>query len=129
MHERMQIEAVASEVVDSCLAVHRALGPGLLESIYQQCLVRELQHRELQVATEVEFPVIYRGAAIDTHLRVDMIVAGLVVVENKAVQGILPVHEAQLLTYLKLSNLRIGFLVNWNVPLIREGIRRMVNKL
>ncbi|HLA84678.1 MAG TPA: GxxExxY protein [Thermoguttaceae bacterium] len=129
MMTRQAIEALAAVVVDAMIKVHRALGPGLLESAYQACLAHELRQRGLRVECEVALPVRYDGLDIDAGYRIDMLVEGVILIENKAVQAILPIHEAQLLTYLKLSGQKLGFLVNWNVPLIRDGIKRMVNHL
>ncbi len=125
----MDIEAVASQIVDSAIKVHRTLGPGLLETAYQQCLIHELRKRGLQVEYELQLPVIYDGIRIDAGYRIDMLVEGCVIIENKAVDHLLPVHEAQLLTYLKLRDCRLGFLLNWNVQLMKNGIKRMVNNL
>ena len=125
----MDIEKVASEIVDSAVKVHRILGPGLLESAYQQCMAYELRKRGCTVACEVLLPVYYEGQEIDAGFRIDMLVEGCVIIENKAVEAVLPVHEAQLLTYLKLKKCRLGFLLNWNVPLMKDGIKRMVNNL
>ena len=125
----MDIEDVAREIIDSAIKVHRILGPGLLESAYQKCLKHELGQRGLYVQTELELPIIYEGMTIDAGYRIDMLVEHCVVVENKAVEKLLPIHEAQLLTYMKLRDLRLGFLLNWNVPLLKHGIRRMVNLL
>jgi GxxExxY protein len=124
-----EIELVATQLVDSMLAVHRELGPGLLESTYQACLAYELRERGIEVRCEVELPVKYRGLEIEAGYRIDMLVADCIVIENKSVQALVPIHEAQLLTYMKLSGCRLGFLVNWNVPLIKDGIKRIVNKL
>jgi len=124
-----EIELVATQLVDSMLAVHRELGPGLLESTYQACLAYELRDRGIEVRCEVELPVKYKGLDIEAGYRIDMLVADCVVIENKSVQALVPLHEAQLLTYMKLSGCRLGFLVNWNVPLIKDGIKRIVNKL
>ncbi len=124
-----EIEAIARQLVDAMLIVHRELGPGLLESTYQTCLAHELRSRGIEARCEVQLPVQYRGLTIDAGYRIDMVVANCIIVENKSVQALSPIHEAQLLTYLKLSGHRLGFLVNWNVPLIKEGIKRMVNKL
>lgn len=124
-----EIERVATQIVDACVQVHRELGPGLLESTYQVCLAHELRTRELEVRCEVMLPVQYSGIQIEAGYRIDMLIADCVVIENKALSSLLPIHEAQLLTYLKLSGFRLGFLVNWNVPLIRNGIKRMVNRL
>ncbi|MCE2785530.1 MAG: GxxExxY protein [Pirellula sp.] len=124
-----EIELVATQLVDSMLAVHRELGPGLLESTYQACLAYELRERGIEVRCEVELPVKYKGLDIEAGYRIDMLVADCIVIENKSVQALVPIHEAQLLTYMKLSGCRLGFLVNWNVPLIKDGIKRIVNKL
>lgn len=127
--ERKEIEAVATIAVDSMVRVHRELGPGLLESTYQACLAHELRSRGLSVECEVSLPVRYAGLEIEAGYKIDMLVADCIVIENKAVQTILPIHEAQLLTYLKLSRRKLGFLVNWNVRLIKDGIKRIVNNL
>ncbi len=129
MEGREELERLATELVDAAYTVHRSLGPGLLESAYQACLLAELRSRGVEVATEVGCPVHYREATIEVGYRVDMIVGRSILVENKAVKEIAPVHEAQLLTYLKLSGLKLGFLINWNVPRIKDGIKRMVNGL
>jgi len=119
-------DAVASAIVDSAIKVHRALGPGLLESAYHQCLAHELRLRGFCVDSEVPLPVRYEGLRVDAGYRVDMIVDRAVLVENKAVERLLPIHEAQLLTYMRLSGIALGFLLNWNVRLMKTGIRRMV---
>lgn len=123
------IEAVGSDIVDCAIKVHRALGPGLLESAYQYCLKHELQKRNRHVLTEVTLPIVYDGQTIDAGYRIDMLVEDLVIVENKAVESLLPIHEAQLITYLKLRDCHLGFLLNWNVKLMKHGIRRVVNDL
>jgi GxxExxY protein len=123
----MDVEVIAKEIVDSTVKVHRTLGPGLLESAYQRCLEYELRKRGRQVETEVWLPVIYDGQVIDAGYRIDMLVENTIVVENKAVAELLPIHKAQLLTYLKLRQLWLGFLINWNVNLIKNGINRVVN--
>jgi GxxExxY protein len=125
----MEIEEVGKQIVDSAIKVHRALGPGLLESAYQTCLAQELRKRGLHVECEIPQPVQYDGIQIDAGYRLDMLVENQVIIENKAVERILPVREAQLLTYLRLRNCRLGYLINWHVPLVKDGIKRMVNKL
>ena len=125
----MNIEEIAKTIVDSAIKVHRALGPGLFESAYQQCLTYELRKRGLRVDCEVALPIVYDGQQIDAGYRIDMLVEGCVIIENKAVDQILPIHQAQLLTYLKLRDCRLGFLLNWNVRLMKDGIKRMVNNL
>jgi len=125
----MDIEEVAQQIVDAAIKVHRALGPGLLESAYQKCLDYELRKRGLRVECEVLQPVIYEDVRIDAGYRIDMLVEDCVIIENKTVEKLLPIHQAQLLTYLKLRDCRLGFLLNWNVPLMKHGIKRMVNSL
>ncbi len=125
----MEIEEVGASIVDASIKVHRALGPGLLESAYQTCLAYELRKRGHVVVTELVLPVMYDGQQIDAGYRIDMLVDNCIIVENKAIEGLLPIHEAQLLTYLKLRDCHLGFLLNWNVKLMKNGIRRMVNDL
>jgi GxxExxY protein len=129
MKTKEELENTARVLVDALVRVHRALGPGLLESAYQACLAHELRKRGLNVECEISQPVEYDGVRIDAGYRFDMLVEGEIIVENKSVHEVAPIHEAQLLTYLKLSGRRLGFLVNWNVPLIKDGIKRMVNRL
>ena len=125
----MNIETIASKIVNSSVKVHKALGPGLLESVYQKCLAYELENERLVVKCEVPVPVKYNDINIDTGFRADMVVNNLIIVENKTVDQIHPIHEAQLLTYLKVTNIQLGFILNWNVTLMKNGIKRMVNNL
>jgi GxxExxY protein len=125
----MEIEAVGREVIGAAIEVHRTLGPGLLESAYQRCLARELELRRLKVATEVPLPVNYKGEALEVGYRIDLLVEDAIVVENKAVQFVTAVHEAQIITYLKLSGHKLGYLINWNVPVLKDGLKRYVNGL
>ncbi|HNT76299.1 MAG TPA: GxxExxY protein [Anaerolineae bacterium] len=125
----MPIEEVAKQIVDAAIKVHRALGPGLLESAYQKCFAYELRQRGLRVECEVQLPLVYEGLSLDAGYRIDMLVEDLIIIENKAVDQVLPIHQAQLLTYLKLRDCRLGFLLNWNVTLMKNGIKRMVNNL
>jgi GxxExxY protein len=121
------IEEIGQIIVDSAFKVHQALGPGLLESAYQACLAHELTKRGLKVNCEVALPVFYDGVQIDIGYRLDMLVEDRIIIENKTVDRLVPVHEAQILTYLKLKNCWLGYLINWNTPLIKYGIRRKVN--
>ena len=121
------INDVTGSVVDGAMKVHTQLGPGLLESAYQACLAYELTKRGLDVQTQVAVPVIYDEVRIDCGYRVDLLVEGSVQVEIKAVSKLLPIHEAQLLSYLKLGGFRAGLLINFHVPRLKEGIKRMVN--
>lgn len=127
MKDRDELERVATIVVDALYTVHRGLGPGLLESAYQACLVHELRKRRLAIQAGIWLPVLYDGLKIDAGYRIDVLVEEAIVLENKSVQVLAPIHEAQILTYLKLSGLKLGFLINWNVCRIKDGIRRMVN--
>jgi GxxExxY protein len=122
----MDIEEVAKQIVDAGIKVHKALGPGLLESAYQACLTHELRKRGLEVECEVVLPVQYDGISLDMGYRIDMVVEKCVIIENKTVDAIIPLHEAQLLTYLKLSGYKLGFVLNWNVTLLKNGIKRMI---
>jgi GxxExxY protein len=121
-----ELDRVAKQVVDSAFKVHTALGPGLLESVYEICLAHELRSRGLQVEKQVVLPVIYDGIRIDGGLRLDLVVQQQLIVEIKAVEQMLPVFDAQVLTYLRLTGKRIGLLVNFNVPRIKDGIKRMI---
>ena len=123
------LNELSGAVVDAAIRVHSALGPGLLESAYTTCLAYELRERRLLVRTQVALPVMYKTIRMDTAYRIDLLVEESIVVELKTVSKLLPIHEAQLLTYLKLSRYRLGLLLNFHVPLMREGIKRMVNDL
>ena len=120
------VEFVSKTVVDAAFKVHKTLGPGLLESVYERCLCHELQRRGVAFQSQLFVPIIYDGVRIDAGLRVDLIVAGSVIVELKAVEKIHPLCVAQVLTYLKLSGLRLGLAINFNVPLIKDGIKRII---
>jgi len=120
----MEIKEVAKQVVDVAYKVHTALGPGLLESAYQACLAYELRKRGLFIECEVPLAINYDGLEIATAYRIDMIVERLVVIENKTVERILPIHQAQLLTYLRLGGYQLGFTINWNVIYFKSGIKR-----
>jgi len=119
-------EKLTEAIIGAAIEVHRELGPGLLENAYAACLCRELQLRGLPFEHEKPMPVEYKGLHIDCGYRIDILVDGRVVVELKAVKKLVPVHEAQLLTYLKLSGVRVGLLINFNVPVLKEGIVRRV---
>ena len=122
----METENVASEILNAAFAAHTALGSGLLESAYEACLLHELRKRGLRCARQVVLPIEYDGERIDAGFRLDVLVEDVVIVEIKAVEQIVPVHEAQLLTYLKLSKITLGFLINFNVTHLRDGIKRIV---
>lgn len=117
---------IGDQIVDAAIPIHRTLGPGLLESAYQQVLTYELQKRGLIVENEVTIPISYNDQVIQVGYRIDMLVNKAVIIENKTVEQLLPIHQAQLLTYLKLSGCKLGYLMNWNVVLMKYGIKRMV---
>ncbi len=125
----MIINEISGAVVDAAMKVHSALGPGLLESAYEACLAHELRKRGLKVAVQAGLPVFYDGEAIDVGYRIDLLVSDSVIVELKAIDQLAPIHQAQLLTYLKLSGKKVGLLINFNVLHLRDGIKRMANEL
>lgn len=120
-----EVDALAASVVDAAFRVHKALGPGLLESVYETCLCHELKQRGIPFKSQVALPIHYNGLTLDNGLRLDMLVDERLIVELKAVEKMQPLYDAQLLTYLKLSGLRLGLLINFNTPLIKDGIKRI----
>ncbi|MDR2614546.1 MAG: GxxExxY protein [Candidatus Accumulibacter sp.] len=118
-------DSLTEQIIGAAIEVHRALGPGLLESIYEECLCVEFALCELHFSSQVELPVEYKGLHLDAAYRLDLVVEDEVVVELKAVERLLPLHEAQLLTYLRLGGFSTGLLLNFNVPVLKDGIRRM----
>jgi GxxExxY protein len=121
-----ETEAVSKKVIDSSFMVHNKLGPGLLENVYELCLAHELGKLHVETKRQVALPVVYDDINIDAGFRMDLIAGNCLVVEVKAIEVVLPVHEAQLLTYLKLSGFRLGLLINFNVKSLKEGIKRIV---
>lgn len=115
-------------ILDSSIFVHKEMGPGLLESVYELCLAKELLLRNIKVERQVYLPLFYRGEDLGKDFRIDLLVENEIIIEIKAVDGIIPVHEAQIISYLKLADKRLGFLINFNVPLLKNGFRRFVNK-
>lgn len=120
-------ESLTKNIIGAAIEVHKTLGPGLLESAYQACLARELSLMNIPFEQELNLPVEYKGVKVDCGYRIDFVVDKSTVVELKAVAEILPVHKAQLLTYLKLTGIKTGLLINFNVPILTRGITRMVN--
>ena len=123
------INEISAQVIDAAMKVHTALGPGLLESAYEACLLHELRKRGLKVLSQVGLPVVYDEITIDVGYRFDLLVEDCVMVELKAIDKLAPIHAAQLLTYLKLSGIKVGLLINFNVLHLKDGLKRMVNKL
>lgn len=119
-------ESLAAQIVDAAVKVHKALGLGLLESVYEICLCHELSLRGIAFQRQVELPVCYEGIRLEAGFRIDILVDSCLVVELKTVDALSPLHEAQLLTYLKLSNNRLGLLLNFNVPIMKQGIKRLI---
>ncbi|HVO24139.1 MAG TPA: GxxExxY protein [Candidatus Margulisiibacteriota bacterium] len=125
----MTVNEVSGQIVDAAMKVHSVLGPGLLESAYEGCLLHELRTRGLDARSQVVLPVVYQGVHIEVGYRIDLLVEDAVVVELKSVDQVHPIHQAQLLSYLKLSGKKVGLLINFNVLHLRDGITRMVNAL
>ncbi len=125
----MELNQLTEKIIGAAIEVHRTLGPGLMESAYAECLCRELLLQGIPFEREKALPVAYKGVKLDCGYRLDLLVAGSVVVELKAVEELLPIHEAQLLTYLRLGGWKVGLLINFNVPVLTKGVKRMVNNL
>ena len=120
-------EELTSSIIGAAIEVHKTLGPGLLESVYETCLAYELKQKGLKVERQKPLPVIYKSTQLDCGYRLDMLVENSVIVEIKAIEQLLPLHDAQLLSYLQLSGCTVGLLMNFNVSLLKHGIRRMVH--
>ena len=120
-------DPISEAVIGFCIQIHRELGPGLLESAYRECLCYELRNAGLQLEREKPLPVRYKGVLLDCGYRLDVIVEQKLIVELKTVDALLPIHDAQLLTYLKLSGVSAGLLINFNVPVLIHGVKRLVN--
>jgi len=127
MIEGKTLNRITESIIGAAIEVHRALGPGLLESAYEACLTFELAQRGLKVERQKPLPVIYREVKLDCGYRLDLLVEEAIIVEVKAVDRLMPIHQAQLLSYLKLSGCKVGLLINFNVRVLRDGIRRVVN--
>lgn len=125
----MDINQLSNHIIGAAIEVHKTLGPGLLESTYEKCLCQELKLRGINFANQVPLPVVYKGKKLDCGYQMDLVVGDAVILELKSCEKIEPIHQAQLLTYLKLSGFKLGLLLNFNVPVMRDGIRRMVNDL
>ena len=126
MDTKEKANALSREVIGAAIEVHKALGAGLLESAYEECLCQELKLRGIPFARQVELPIEYKGLELSAGYRMDIVVGGLLVLELKSVEKLLPIHEAQLITYLSLSKIWLGLLINFNVPILKEGIKRRV---
>ena len=120
-------ESLSNKIIGASIEVHKQLGPGLLEAVYENCLLEELKAMGIRAESQVGLPVVYKGKQLDKDFKVDVLVEDEIILELKAVEAVLPVHEEQLLTYLKLSNKRLGLLINFNVALLKNGIHRKIN--
>ena len=123
----MELNKISETIIGCAIKVHKVLGPGLLENTYEVCLIHELNKADLKVQSQVALPVIYDGIKLDAGYRIDLLVEDLVIVELKAIDTLLPIHEAQLLSYLKLSDKKLGLLINFNVKLLINGVKRLMN--
>ena len=123
----MDINKLTGQVIGAAIEVHKILGPGLLESAYEECLCRELFLRKMHFKRQVPLPIDYKGVKLDCGYRLDIVVSNELILELKACERLQPIHEAQLLTYLKLTGIKIGLLINFNVPVLKEGIKRLAN--
>lgn len=121
------MDKISSIILDACITVHKEMGPGLLESIYVLCLVHELQKRGLRLLTEVSIPLHYKGVVLSKDFRIDILIENEIILEIKSVETLLPVHQAQIISYLKLADKCLGFLINFNVPVLKDGFKRFVN--
>ena len=125
--EHPKFDRLTEQIIGSAISVHRILGPGLLESAYEECLCFELSQSKLRFERQVPLPVVYKDVRLDCGYRMDLVVENMVIIEIKAVERIIPVHEAQLLSYLKLADKRVGLLINFHVPVLKNGLKRIVN--
>jgi len=123
----MDINDLTGEIIGAAIEVHKTLGPGLLESAYEECLCHEFSLRNISYERQKELPIEYKGANLDCGYRLDVVVDGRLILELKACENLEPIHEAQLLTYLKLTGIKVGLLINFNVPVLKDGIKRVMN--
>lgn len=126
--EAQRENQITESIIGCAIEVHRALGPGLLESAYEECLCYELAQNGFSFSRQVPLPVVYKGIKLDCGYRIDVLIDDLVIVERKTVEKLLPIHDAQLLAYLKLYQRSLGLLMNFNVPVLKDGIKRLVNQ-
>ncbi|HET7626718.1 MAG TPA: GxxExxY protein [Verrucomicrobiae bacterium] len=125
--ETQSFFGITEQVIGACIGIHKQLGPGLLQSAYEECLCYELSQRGIQFERQEPLPVTYKNVRLDCGYKLDLVIEGKIILELKTVENLLPIHEAQLLTYLKLSGLTLGLLINFNVPVLKNGIKRIAN--
>ena len=126
VHPKLRFEDLTEQIIGAAIELHKAVGPGLLEGVYEECLCHELGLRTLAFQRQLMVPVVYKGVTLDCGYRLDLIIEGTVILELKSIDRILPIHEAQLLTYLRMLKKPVGFIINFNVPVLRNGIVRKV---
>ena len=124
---REEYNRISKIILDSCITVHKEMGPGLLESVYELCLMKEFDLRSIKAKNQVPIPLIYKGFKLSREFRIDILVENAIILEIKACENLLAVHEAQIISYLKLSKKKLGFLINFNTPLLKNGFKRFVN--
>ncbi len=125
--EQENLNKLANQIVDACITVHKEMGPGLLESVYEKCLIKEFELRDIVAESQVVLPLYYKGKRLSNSFRIDILVEKEIIIELKSVTMLLAVHQAQIISYLKLADKRLGFLINFNVDLMKNGMKRFVN--
>jgi GxxExxY protein len=125
--DKQKMNALSKEILDAAISVHKEMGPGLLESVYECCLVKELSLRNIKAVSQVQLPLYYKGELLNKEFRIDILVENEIILELKSVDELLPVHDAQIISYLKLANKKLGFLINFNESLMKNGFNRFVN--
>ena len=129
LYSQNEVNLITQKIIGAAIEIHRNLGPGLFESVYEECLCYELELQNIDFEQQKYIPIFYKEKAFDTGFRADLVVEHKIVVELKSVEALLPIHEVQVFNYLKLSDLRVGLLINFNVPILKQGIKRIVNNL
>jgi len=127
MHDRNKLNGLSAQILDACICVHKEMGPGLLESVYEYALLKELELRKIKAVNRVGLELFYKGLSTGKFYEIDIVVEGEIIIELKAVETMHPVFDAQIISYMKLADKRMGFLVNFNVPKLKDGFKRFVN--
>ena len=122
-----ELNKLSGKILDSAITVHKEMGPGLLESVYEQCLLKEFEIRNIKTVNQLAIPLVYKGYELSKDYKIDILVENEIIIELKSVETMLPVFEAQIISYLKLADKRLGFLINFNVPILKQGFKRFVN--
>lgn len=125
--EKEEYDNISKEIIDTCITVHRAMGPGLLESVYEMCLMKEFELRGIKAQNQVTIPLVYKGFELSKEFKIDILVENEIIMELKSSEVLHPVYEAQIISYLRLTDKKLGYLINFNVPLVKQGIKRFVN--